>query len=125
MKKSFLILIMLLAVSQASISRLYVGETDGQMMAGVDARINFGPFFIGGDVKTVIRKSLVNEDEKVVGFMPDRTDYKTSGGISVGNFEVEYAHTCYHRVISNKDVMVYENNTNPGDTDTITFRYAF
>jgi len=125
MKKLILILLILLAASQASISRLYVGETGGQMMAGVDTRINFGPFFIAGDVKTVISRTLVNEEEKVVGFMPDRTDYKVGFGISIGNFEVEYAHTCYHRVISNSNVNVYAGNINPEDTNTLTFRITF
>lgn len=125
MKKLIIISLILLAGAQAGISRLYVGETGGQMMAGVDTRINFGPFFLTGDVRTVIRKSAINEDEKVVGFMPDRTDYKTGGGISVGNFEVEYAHTCYHRVISDKDLSIYEGGDFLEDTNTITFKFKF
>jgi hypothetical protein len=125
MKKSILIFLILLAVSHASISRLYIGETNGQMMAGVDTRINFGPFFVGGDVRTVISRAVVNEEGKVIGFMPERTDYKTSFGISIGNFEVEYAHTCYHRVISSTDLSIYADTINPGDTDTRTFRFFF
>jgi hypothetical protein len=125
MKKLILIFLILLAAVEASISRLYVGETGGQMMAGVDTRINFGPFFVGGDVKTVIRKTAINEDEKVVGFMPDRTDYKTACGLSIGDFELEYAHTCYHRVISDKDLAVYAGNQLINDTNTISVKIGF
>ena len=125
MKKLILISLILLAAAQAGISRLYVGETGGQMMAGVDTRINFGPFFIAGDVKTVIRKSMINEDEKVVGFMPDRTDYKTGCGITLGDFEIEYAHTCYHRVISDSNLNVYAGTVNLEDTNTIAMKIRF
>jgi len=125
MQKLLLVLLILLALAPASLSRLYVGETDGQPMAGVDTRINFGPFFVGGDVKTVVRKIVVNDDEKVIGFLPDRTDYKTSAGLMYGNLEIEYAHTCYHRVISDRNMKFYENNINPGDTDTITVKISF
>ena len=125
MKKLFLLTLILLTCAQAAVSRLYVGETDGQPMAGVDARIDFGPFFVGGDVRTVVRKLVVNADDKVIGFLPDRTDYKTSAGITLGNMEIEYAHTCYHRVISDADIKFYENNINPGDTDTIAVKISF
>lgn len=125
MKKLFLGIILLAALAQASVTRLYLGELDGQAMAGVDTRINFGPFFVGGDIKTVIRRTVVNEYEKVVAFLPDRTDYQISSGIAVGNFELRYAHTCYHRVISSSDISFYENNVNPGDTDTLSFKIFF
>lgn len=125
MRKILLILVILLAGTQASVSRLYLGESGGQAMAGVDARVNFGPFFIGGDVKTVVSKMLVNNNDKVVAFLPDRTDYKTSGGLAIGAWEIEYAHTCYHRVISNSDVSVYMDNINPSDTDTLAIRFFF
>ncbi|GBR74646.1 hypothetical protein NO1_1787 [Candidatus Termititenax aidoneus] len=125
MLKLLALLLILPALATASVSRLYVGENEGQPMAGVDTRINFGPFFVGGDIKTMIRQTVVNRDNKVVGFLPDRTDYKTSAGIEYGNFELEYAHTCYHRVISNSDLAFYENNVNPGDTDTIAVKVTF
>jgi hypothetical protein len=125
MFKPLALLFILLALAPASVSRLYIGENEGQPMAGVDTRINFGPFFVGGDIKTMVRQTVVNRDNKVVGFLPDRTDYKTSAGIEYSNFELEYAHTCYHRVISNNDLAFYENNVNPGDTDTIAVKVRF
>lgn len=118
-------LISLLSFSNASVTRLYVGELDGQFMAGVDTRIEFSIFYIGGDVRTLIRKTVVNEDERVVGFFPDRSDYKTFIGLSVGNFEMEYAHTCYHRVISEENLQFYEGSENLADTDTLTLRWFF
>lgn len=120
-----LFLATLLAIGNATASRLYVGEMDGQFMAGVDTRIDFGPFFVGGDVRTIIRKTVVNEDEKVVGFMPDRSDYKTSAGIVLGAVEIEYAHTCYHRVISTEDLMLYQGNQNPEDTNLVSMKVTF
>lgn len=120
-----LFLATLLAIGNATASRLYVGEMDGQFMAGVDTRIDFGPFFVGGDVRTIIRKTVVNEDEKVVGFMPDRSDYKTSAGIVLGAVEIEYAHTCYHRVISSEDLMLYQGNQNPEDTNLVSMKVTF
>lgn len=120
-----LTLISLLAFGNATASRLYVGEMDGQFMAGVDTRIDFGPFFVGGDVRTIIRKTVVNEDEKVVGFMPDRSDYKTSVGVVLGAVEIEYAHTCYHRVISSEDLMLYQGNENPEDTNLVSMKVTF
>ncbi|MDR2431858.1 MAG: hypothetical protein LBD99_06400 [Candidatus Margulisbacteria bacterium] len=124
MRKIF-ILMLLLSGLQASLTRLYIGETDGQVMAGLDARINFGPFFIGGDIKTVIRKTVFSENDKVLAFLPDRTDYKTAAGLAIGVWEIEYAHTCYHRVISNSDISFYEGNVNPSDTDTLAVKYSF
>jgi len=118
-------LVLLTSCGSASVSRLYIGELDAQFMAGVDTRIDFGPFFVGGDVRTLIRKMVVAEDEKVVGFLPDRTDYKTSVGFVVGMVEFEYAHTCYHRVISSKDLAFYNENINPEDTNTIAMRITF
>lgn len=120
-----LFLFSLLSLGNATVSRLYVGEMDGQFMAGVDTRIVFGPFFVGGDVRTIIRKTVVNEEEKVVGFMPDRSDYKTSAGLILGPVEIEYAHTCYHRVISSEDLMLYQGNQNPEDTNTISMKVTF
>jgi hypothetical protein len=118
-------ILILLSGLNASVTRLYVGDLDGQFMAGVDSRVNFSVFFIGADVRTLIRKSVMNEDDKVVGFFPDRTDYKTSVGIALDNFEIEYAHTCYHRVISEEDLKFYEGNKNLADTDTITVKFIF
>lgn len=127
MKKVIWILasLILISAASASVSRLYIGELDGQFMAGVDTRIDFGPFFAGADVRTVIKKTIFEEDDKVVGFMPDRTDYKTLCGIDFGDVELEYAHTCYHRVISNNDLSFYKDNINPPDTDTIGLRIIF
>jgi hypothetical protein len=120
-----LFLLTLLAMGNATASRLYVGDMDGQFMAGVDTRIDFGPFFVGGDVRTIIRKTVVNEDEKVVGFMPDRSDYKTSCGIVLGMVELEYSHTCYHRVISSEDLLLYQGNENPEDTNVVAMKITF
>ena len=127
MKKVVMLLFLmtLMNFANAGASRLYVGDMDGQFMAGVDTRIDFGPFFVGGDVRTIIRKTVVNEDEKVLGFMPDRSDYKTSCGIVLGLVELEYAHTCYHRVISSEDLMMYQGNENPGDTNTLAMKVTF
>lgn len=138
--KQLLIFLLIMATPLlASVSRLYVGELDGQFMAGVDSRIDFNPFFIGGDVRTIIRKTVIGrenkegeltsdkqDEEKIVGFLPDRTDYKLFFGITFNDhFEIEYAHTCYHRVISSSDNSLYLNNVNPDDTDTITLRFIF
>ena len=139
LKKLLILFLLLLTPALASVSRLYLGELDGQFMAGVDTRVDFKPFYIGGDVRTIIRKTVVgrenddgeltndkNDNEKVIGFLPDRTDYKFFFGITFSDrFEVEYAHTCYHRVISSSDNALYLNNVNPDDTDTITFRFIF
>lgn len=118
-------LLILFSVSSASVTRLYIGEFEGQFMAGIDSRVDFKPFYIGADVRTIIRKSVVNEEDKVVGFFPDRTDYKTFVGLSVGNFEMEYAHTCYHRVISEENLAFYQGNKNLVDTDTLTLKFYF
>jgi hypothetical protein len=120
-----LFLLTLLALGNATASRLYVGDMDGQFMAGVDTRIDFGPCFVGGDVRTIIRKTVINDDEKVVGFMPDRSDYKTSVGVVLGPVEIEYAHTCYHRVISSEDLLLYQGNENPGDTNVVAMKVTF
>ena len=109
----------------AGASRLYVGDIDGQFMAGVDTRIDFGPFFVGGDVRTITRKTLINQDEKILGFMPDRSDYKTSCGLVLGMVEIEYAHTCYHRVISREDLILYQGNETPEDTNSIAMKVTF
>lgn len=138
-KRILVFLLIMLTPALASVSRLYIGELDGQFMAGVDTRIDFRPFFIGGDIRTIIRKTVIGredekgeltsdkkDDEKVIGFLPDRTDYKLFLGITFNDFfEIEYAHTCYHRVISSSDNSLYLNNVNPEDTDTITFRFIF
>lgn len=126
MKKIILIsLLLICSFANAAVSRLYVGEFDGQFMAGVDARFELGPIFVGGDVRTLISRAVVNEEEKVVGFMPDRTDYKTYAGLDLGTVEIEYSHTCYHRVISEADVMLYLDNVNPEDTNTISIKIKF
>ncbi len=114
--------------AEASISRLYVGELDSQFMAGVDAKTEFDSFFIGGDVRTVIRKAVMNSDDRTVGFLPDRTDYKLMAGV---NFEdgwsVELSHVCYHRVISSTDLTMYTNAkiNEIENTDIITIKYIF
>jgi hypothetical protein len=127
MKKIVIVVIIFLMMNaaNASISRLYIGELDAQFMAGVDTRIDFGPFFVGGDVRTIIRKTVMDEEEKVVGFMPDRTDYKTGCGFVIGDVEIEYAHTCYHRVISSQNLQFYAGNENPEDTNTIAIKTVF
>lgn len=128
MKKTSLIFcLILISFSFCSVSRLYIGELDGQFMAGVDTRIDFSAFYVGGDVRTIIRKTVfATENEETVGFLPDRTDYKTSFGIKFGeDTELEYAHTCYHRVISNEDLAFYSANKNPGNTDSLAFRRYF
>ncbi len=125
--------------AEASISRLYVGELDGQFMAGVDARAEIDQVYIGGDIRTVIRKSVMNEDNKTVGFLPDRTDYKLMAGVNFDDgWSVELAHVCYHRVISSDDLTMYTKTNEDGtqtyinpdlneitDTDIITIKYAF
>lgn len=130
MKKILLLAVLLfISLSHGSVSRLYIGELDGQFMAGVDTRVDFSAFFIGGDVRTIIRKTVFNADEdksEVAGFLPDRTDYKTFIGIKFGeDTEFEYAHTCYHRVISNEDLSFYKETKNPGNTDTVVLRRYF
>jgi len=127
MKKILLILLIsLCSLAFSSVSRLYIGELDGQFMAGVDTRIDFSVFFVGGDVRTVIRKTVFNNDEETAGFLPDRTDYKTFVGIKFGEeTELEYAHTCYHRVISNDDLAFYSTNKNLANTDTLAIRRYF
>ncbi len=125
--KILIFTLILAAFCSASVSRLYVGELDGQFMAGVDMRTDFKPFYVGGDVRTLIRKTVIASEEQTSssGFLPDRTDYKTLAGISFGDVEIEYAHTCYHRVISTDDVSFYYNNKNPKNTDTIVIRWFF
>jgi hypothetical protein len=122
--------IMMLSVpsADASISRLYVGELDSQFMAGVDAKTEFDGFFVGGDIRTVIRKAVMNEDDRTVGFLPDRTDYKLMAGV---NFEdgwsVELSHVCYHRVISSTDLTMYATAkvNEIENTDIITIKCMF
>ena len=112
----------------ASSSRLYVGELDGQFMAGVDSQTEFDGFFVGGDVRTLIRKSVVNEDDRTVGFLPDRTDYKVKAGIEFDDgWSVELAHVCYHRVISTTDLSFYAdtNFKQIENTDILTIKYSF
>jgi len=125
MRRGLLILFILLAVTQAAVTRLYIGETEGQAMAGLDARVNFWIFFVGGDVKTVIHKIVAGNENKVMSFIPDRTNYKTLCGLSIGAWEIEYAHTCYHRVIANTNIAFYEGTVNPGDTDSLAVKYFF
>jgi len=125
MKKLLLIAILLTVLAQASISRLYIGETGGQAMAGLDTRIDIGPFFIGSDIKTVIRQFIANDYNKVIAFLPDRTDYQLSAGIALERFELRYAHTCYYRVISSSDLSLYENNVNPDETKTLSIKFFF
>lgn len=118
----------LTSVAYASVSRLYVGELDSQFMAGVDAKTEFDNIIIGGDVRTLIRKSVVNEDDRTVGFMPDRTDYKFLVGLKFDDgWSIELSHVCYHRVISSTDLSFYEDAvTNQiENTDLITISCAF
>lgn len=113
---------------QASVSRLYVGELDGQFMAGVDTRAEFDGFFIGGDIRTLIRKSVINQDNRTVGFLPDRTDYKVLMGLEFEDgWSIELAHVCYHRVISSDDLTLYAdaNLNHIEDTDIITVKWMF
>ena len=123
--KIAILTIITMTALNASITRLYVGEFDSQFMAGLDARINLGPVFIGGDIRTLIGRTLINEDEKIVGFLPDRSDYRFFSGLNFGNVEIEYSHTCYHRVISETDVSLYMDNVNPEDTDVISLKIKF
>ncbi|MFC1516945.1 hypothetical protein ACFL5G_00130 [Candidatus Margulisiibacteriota bacterium] len=113
---------------QASISRLYVGELDSQFMAGVDTKAEFDGFVIGGDIRTIIRKSVINEEDRTVGFLPDRTDYKVMMGLDFGDgWSVELAHVCYHRVISSNDLSLYAdaNFNEIENTDVITVTWTF
>ncbi len=123
--KIAVITIILISALNASITRLYVGEFDSQFMAGLDAKINLGPIFVGGDIRTLIGRTLLNEDERVVGFLPDRSDYRFFSGIDFGNVELEYSHTCYHRVISEEDVSLYLDNVNPDNTDVVSIKIKF
>lgn len=129
MRKYLTILItflMLYSVANAATySRLYYGTLDAQPVAGIDSRIDFGPFFAGADVRALFQKNIVNQDKTMAGDMPDRTDYKTSFGIMLWAIELEYAHTCYHRTISSKDISLYANNKNPENTDYIAMRWRF
>lgn len=110
---------------QASVSRLYLGETQGQFTAGIDSRLDIGVFFVGADIKTAIRSMVANESNQVIGFLPDRTSYQISGGLAISNFELNIAHTYYRRIISSSDLSMYQNNINPGDTDTVSIKVSF
>ncbi len=125
MKKMVILLCLLLASANAAYSKLYVGEMDGQFMAGVEMRVEVGFLYLGGDVRTMISRAVFNEEDKVVGFLPDRTDYKTVAGLTFGSTELEYGHVCYHKVISADDLTLYEGNVNPEDTNTLSIRFKF
>ncbi|MBU0579578.1 MAG: DUF1818 family protein [Candidatus Margulisbacteria bacterium] len=119
---------LLTPVAQASVSRLYVGELDSQFMAGVDTRAEFDGFFIGGDIRTLIRKSVVNEEDRTVGFLPDRTDYKVLMGFDFGDgWSIELSHVCYHRVISSQDLSMYQDAkfNQIENTDLVTIKWTF
>ncbi len=129
MRKYLPILITILmfysVTSAATYTRLYYGALDAQPVAGLDSRIDLGPFFVGADVRALFLKNVVNQDNSMAGSMPDRTDYKTSFGIMLWDVELEYAHTCYHRIISSTDISLYTNNQNPGNTDYFAMRWRF
>ena len=87
--------------THASVTRLFVGDIDGSPMAGIDTKVNFGPLFVGGEVRTLIRQSITNSAQyAVVGFAPGRTDYTFRTGLELGSMALEYASTCYHTVYS-------------------------
>ncbi len=115
----------LFSLGNATYSRLYYGELDARNVAGIDSRVDFGPFFAGADVRTLFPKTIIDQENNYVGTMPDRTDYKTSLGIVLWAVELEYAHTCYHRVISGTDLSLYQDNQNPANTDYIALRWRF
>jgi hypothetical protein len=103
-KRIILILLTILLMSEpthASVTRLFVGDMDGSPMAGIDTKINFGPLFVGGEVRTLIRQAITNSAQyAVVGFAPGRTDYTFRTGLELGMMTLEYASTCYHTVYS-------------------------
>jgi hypothetical protein len=125
---TLIISVLLLQPVSASISRLYVGELDSQFMAGVDIITEFDGLYVGGDVRTIIGKAVVNEEDRTVGFLPDRTDYKVLAGIDFGDgWSVEVAHVCYHQVISSTDLSLYQdvNEKQLANTDILTIKYVF
>jgi len=103
-KRIILILLTLILMSEpthASVTRLFVGDMDGSPMAGIDTRVNFGPLYVGGEVRTLIRQAITHSAQyAVVGFAPGRTDYTFRSGLELGMMTLEYATTCYHTVYS-------------------------
>lgn len=123
-----IVLLVLAIPAEANISRLYVGELDSQFMAGVDAKAEIDGFYIGGDVRTLIGKAVVNEGDRTVGFLPDRTDYKVLAGVNFDDgWSFEITHVCYHRVISSTNLSMYQDAkfVEFENTDIATIKYTF
>lgn len=112
--------------ANADLTRLYIGDWEGSFMAGIDSRMEFGPLFVGGDVRTII-DSMIQDKSKyaLVGFAPQRTDYTFIGGINLGSLVLEYASTCYHHVIASKDLSVYANLIEIPNTQTFKMKWLF
>jgi hypothetical protein len=132
MKNLLKVLLVMVAVvgfntaSQADISRLYLGEMDGQFMAGLDSRVYLGPLYLGGDVRTLIGSTITNSEKyAVMGFSPARTDYTFAAGVNVGAVNLEYATTCYHRVISSTDLAQYLNTVEIPNTQSFKVKLNF
>lgn len=118
--------IVCVAPIQADITRLYMGEMEGQFMAGLDSKVSVGALYLGGDVRTLIGKTI-NDPNKyaVVGFSPDRTDYTFMAGINMGAVNLEYASTCYHRVISSSDLNQYLSTVEIPNTQSFKVKLSF
>jgi hypothetical protein len=128
MKKLILILLVLLMAGAsygASLSKLYLGELDGQLMAGLETKMGLEDLYLGGDIRTTIRQVAVMSKGAVLGFFPDRTDYTVFIGIPLFGAVVEYSHTCSHTVISSQNTELYMNPMFYDNVDKLTVQVRF
>ena len=115
MKKLILILI-ILSISipaSASMSKLYVGDENGQFIFGIESTVNNNDSAIGGEVRTYLSKTGLVVDGVEYGSLPGRTKYNFHVAGKNNHSVVRYDHNVYvdHiSIYSNKGKPTYENS---------------
>ena len=100
MRISNLLLLTVLTVFTASVpthafTKLYVGEFEGRLGAGIEAELEIGEIgFIGYEIRSL----GLDKDNRSVGFSPEKVLYI----FKAGNDSLEYEHRCLH-LLDNRD----------------------
>ena len=114
MKKLFLILFILTVAIpvQASMSKLYVGDEDGQFIYGIEHTAANVDAAIGGEVRTYLAKKGIVVNGVEYGSLPSRTKYNFHVALKGQNVVVRYDRDTYinHVYHQNNKNPIYENS---------------
>lgn len=85
----------MLVIPTHAFTKLYLGEFDGALGAGVETELKLGEIgFIGYEIRSL----GLQKDNGSVGFSPERVLYI----FKAGNDTLEYEHRCLH-LLDNRD----------------------